>query len=100
MDDDFLPRPRPRAERRAGDQIAVDAALQKNINAFCAQLDGLLSAHAGKYVIFADEALFQVCSSLASALTVGYAKFGAGPFLVQRVEPIRSHIDFQATCQV
>ena len=30
----------------------------------------------------------------------GYTKFGDDSFLVQRVEPLRSQVDFQATCRV
>lgn len=80
--------------------MSVDPSLQKNIDAFCTQLDALLAAHFGKYVIFANSHLFEVCDSLESAMTVGYSNFGTESFLVQRVEPLRSHIDFQATCQV
>lgn len=81
-------------------QEPVDPALQRNIDAFCGQLDVLLTSHLGKYVVFADAHLFKVCSSFESALSEGYAKFGARPFLVQRVEPLRTQIDFQATCRV
>jgi hypothetical protein len=79
---------------------SVDPTLQENIDAFCRQLDSLLPAHFGKYVVFANAHLFKVCGSLETALSEGYANFGAEPFLVQRVEPLRSHIDFQATCRV
>jgi hypothetical protein len=78
----------------------LDPALRENIDAFCSQLDGLLSEHAGKYVVFANAKLVEVCGSLASALTIGYTNFAAGSFLVQRVEPLRSSIDFHATCRV
>jgi len=80
--------------------LAVDPNLQKNIDAFCTQLDALISTHLGMYVIFANARLVKVCDSLESAMSVGYAQFGTESFLVQRVEPLRSHIDFQATCQV
>ena len=80
--------------------LTVDPSLQQNIDAYCAQLDALLPAHLGKYVIFANSHLFEVCNSLESAMSIGYAQFGTETFLVQRVEPLRSHIDFQATCQV
>lgn len=81
-------------------RVSVDPALQENIDAYCAQLGSLLATHMGEYVVFANSHLFKVCKSLESALTEGYAAFGASPFLVQRVEPLRSHIDFQATCRV
>lgn len=86
--------------KRQHQMLTVEPSLQQNIDAYCAQLDALLPAHFGKYVIFANSRLFEVCSSLESAMSVGYAHFGTQSFLVQRVEPLRSHIDFQVTCQV
>ena len=85
-----------------GDHLSmtVDPALQRNVDAFCAQLDSLLAAYAGKYVVFANSQLVKVCDSLSSAMTLGYAEFGDSPFLVQRVEPLRTQIDFHATCRV
>jgi hypothetical protein len=85
---------------RQQEMAYVDPTLQQNIDAFCMQLDQLIPAHFGRYVVFANAHLFKVCDSLQSAMSVGYTNFGTEPFLVQRVEPLRSHIDFQATCQV
>ncbi|MGC1174252.1 hypothetical protein [Polaromonas sp.] len=103
MNDFFSDHPLPHA-RMATDRthqiVIVDAGLQGNIDAFCAQLDGLLPAHLGKYVVYANAHLFKVFNSLESALTAGYENFAADSFMVQRVEPLRAHIDFQATCQV
>lgn len=103
MNDFFSDRPLPHA-RMASDRthrtVVVDAGLQGNIDAYCAQLEGLLPSYLGKYVVFANSHLFKVFNSLESALTAGYENFGAESFMVQRVEPLRSHIDFQATCQV
>ena len=87
-------------KERQQQMLTVDPSLQRNIDAFCAQLDALLVAHLGKYVIFANSHLFKVCDSLESAMSAGYAHFGSESFLVQRIEPLRSRIDFQATCQV
>ena len=78
----------------------VDPVMQQNVDAFCAQLDGLLTAHAGKYVVFANSQLVKVCDSLSSAMSLGYAEFQDDCFLVQRVEPLRSQVDFHATCRV
>jgi hypothetical protein len=80
--------------------MTVDPSLQRNVDAFCAQLDGLLAAHSGRYVVFANSHLVKVCDSLSSAMSLGYAEFGDDSFLVQRVEPLRSQIDFHATCRV
>lgn len=80
--------------------MTVDPALQRNVDAFYAQLDGLLVRHPGKYVVFAHSRLIEVCNSLSAAITTGYAQFGDGQFLVHRVEPLRTHLDFQATCRV
>lgn len=80
--------------------MTVDPSLQRNVDAFCAQLDGLLAAHAGKYVVFANSQLVKVCDSLSSAMSLGYVEFGDEAFLVQRVEPLRSQVDFHATCRV
>lgn len=68
---------------------AVDPTMQRNVDAFCAQLDTLLTAHAGKYVVFANSRLVEVCDSLTAAISVGYQKFSVGSFLVQRVAPLR-----------
>lgn len=78
----------------------VAPALKANIDAFCSQLDSLLAEHAGKYVVFANAALVEVCGTLSAALRIGYANFAAGSFLVQRVEPLRPSIDFHVTCRV
>ena len=91
---------RAMTHERTHEEVTVDPTLQENIDAFCRQLDTLLPTHLGKYVVFANADLFKVCGSLESALAEAYAQFGAEPFLVQRVEPLRSHIDFQATCRV
>lgn len=80
--------------------MTIDPSLQQNVDAYCAHLDGLLSSHPGKYVVFANAHLVQVCDSLSAAMSLGYAEFGADSFLVQRIEPLRSQIDFHATCRV
>ena len=85
---------------QAATNVAVDPSLQRNVDAFCAQLDTLLTAHSGKYVVFANSQLVKVCDSLSSAMTLGYAQFTDDSFLVQRVEPLRKQIDFHATCRV
>lgn len=92
----FYPRLNPSSESA----MTVDPTLQRNIDAFCAQLDSLLAEHAGKYVVYADSRLIQVCDSLESAFSLGYGRFGAGDFLVQRIEPLRDQIDFHAACRV
>lgn len=79
--------------------MTVDPSMQKNVDAFCAQLDALLLTSAGKYVLFARAKLVKVFDSLEAALAVGYSEFGNLPFLVQRVEPIRKRLDFQVACQ-
>ncbi len=97
------PLPLPHAQMatdRTHQTVDVDADLQGNIDAFCAELDGLMPTHLGKYVVYANSNLFKVFNSLESALTAGYENFAAESFMGQRVEPLREHIDFQATCQV
>jgi hypothetical protein len=82
-----------------GHFMSVDPGLQANVDAFCAQLDELLRTSPGKYVVYAKERLVKVCDSLEEALALGYNEFGNSPFLVQRVEPMRSQLDFQLACQ-
>jgi len=79
--------------------MTVDPSMQRNVDAFCDQLDELLQTSAGKYVIFARAKLVKVCDSLESALALGYGEFGNIPFLVQRIEPMRDRLDFQVECQ-
>lgn len=103
MNDFFTDQPLPKtklAVDRTHKTVVVDACLQGNIDAFCAQLAGLLPVHQGKYVVYANSQFFKVFNSLEAALAAGYANFAADSFMVQRVEPLRTHIDFQATCQV
>lgn len=77
----------------------VDAALQRNIEAFVGQLDGLLANYPGKYVVFAHERLFKVCDTLDAAFKQGCTEFVSGSFLVQKVEPLRAEADFHVACR-
>jgi uncharacterized membrane protein (UPF0182 family) len=74
--------------------MADTGPLQSDIEAYCAALDGLLQHSAGKYVVFADGRLAQICDDYAAALRFGYSEFGLKTFLVQRVEPL-GKVDFR-----
>ncbi len=76
-----------------------EPGLDGNVEAYVAQLDELLAHSAGKYVVFAQARLVKICDTLEAALELGYAEFGAQQFMLQRVEPLPSGVDFHSACQ-
>jgi hypothetical protein len=62
-----------------------ETAFEQDVVAYLDALPSLLGDSEGKYVLVGHGALAEVFENRAAAMSAGYARFGAGGFLVQQV---------------
>ena len=60
-------------------------ALQAEIEAFERMREKLEADYMGKWVLFHDRALVEVCDSFEVAADLGVRQFGRGPFLIRQI---------------
>ena len=59
--------------------------VDRNYDAFIAQLPGLLARHGGEYALLHDGGIINFYESAPTALIAGIERFGSGQFSVQEV---------------
>jgi hypothetical protein len=62
-------------------------AIDKELDAFDAKLDELLTHHAGKFAVFKDGQLIDTFTTELEAYQEGVRRFGSDPFLLRQVLP-------------
>lgn len=61
------------------------AEIDRNFDAFAAQLEELACAHGGKFAVMHDAKIVAFCDTLSDAVQLGAAQFPDGMFSVQEV---------------
>lgn len=73
---------------------AAPSEVDRNYEAFLAQLPQILARHAGQYALIHQQRIVDYYQSALEAMTEGFQKFGEGAYSVQEVTDESDNLGF------